>query len=89
MIPKPIHEIGLDDLQALLDNGVQESKTIEYKLELPGNADKEKARFLAFSLSALPGKITAERVARAIFRTIRKRRNEIIVPYFRPQVLYH
>jgi hypothetical protein len=52
MISKPIHEVGLDDLQALLDNGVRESKTIEYKLELPGNADSEKARFLA-SVSSL------------------------------------
>ncbi len=29
MILKPIHEVGPDDLQALVDNGVRESKTIE------------------------------------------------------------
>ncbi len=40
MVLKPIHEIGPDDLQALLDNNVRESKTIEYKLELPDNADR-------------------------------------------------
>ncbi len=52
MILKPIYEVGTDDLQALVDNGVRESKTIEYKLELPGNADSEKAKFLA-SVSSL------------------------------------
>lgn len=52
MIPKAIHEVGPDDLQALLDNNVRESKTIEYKLELPDNADRQKTRFLA-SVSSL------------------------------------
>jgi hypothetical protein len=52
MIPKPIHNIGPDDLQALMDEQVREGKTIEYKLELPGNADSQKARFLA-SVSSL------------------------------------
>ena len=47
MIPKPIDDILIADLQALVDDGVRENKTIEYKRELPGNADSDKVRFLA------------------------------------------
>ncbi len=47
MIPKHIRDIAPGDLQALVDNEVREGKTIEYKLELPGNADSQKAKFLA------------------------------------------
>ena len=47
MIPKLLDTIVAADLQALIDNEVRESKTIEYKRELPGNADSEKVPFLA------------------------------------------
>lgn len=47
MIPKHIRDIAPGDLQALVDDEVREGKTIEYKLELPGNADSQKAKFLA------------------------------------------
>ncbi len=47
MIPKHIRDIAPGDLQALVDNEVREGKTIEYKLELPGNADSQKTKFLA------------------------------------------
>lgn len=36
-----------EDLQALVDNSVLESKTIEYKQSLPSNSDKDKKEFLA------------------------------------------
>ena len=52
MIPKHIHDIAPGDLQSLVDDEVREGKTIEYKLELPGNADSQKAKFLA-SVSSL------------------------------------
>ncbi len=52
MIPKHIHDIAPGDLQALVDDDVREGKTIEYKLELPGNADSAKAKFRA-SVSSL------------------------------------
>lgn len=39
MIPKPVNEIGLDDLQALIDGEVAENKTLEYKREMPGGGD--------------------------------------------------
>lgn len=47
MIPKLLAEICSADLQALLDNGVPEGKTIEYKRDLPGNSDQDKREFLA------------------------------------------
>lgn len=47
MIPKRIDQITSDDIQSLIDNGVRESKTIEYKQELPGNTEKDKKEFLA------------------------------------------
>ena len=39
MIPKPINKIGLEDLRALIDGEVAESKTLEYKREMPGRGD--------------------------------------------------
>lgn len=46
MIPKPVHEIKLADLQGLL--GVaQESRTLEFKREIPGKAASELVPFLA------------------------------------------
>jgi predicted HTH transcriptional regulator len=47
MIPKTLNEVAEDDLTALIANGVAESRTIEYKLALPGNSDAEKKEFLA------------------------------------------
>ena len=47
MIPKPLDAIEHADLRALIDNGVRESKSIEYKRELLGNANSEKVPFLA------------------------------------------
>lgn len=46
MIPKPVHEIKLADLEALV--GVaRESKTLEFKLEMPGKAESELVPLLA------------------------------------------
>ncbi len=39
MIPKPVNEIGLDDLQALIDGEVAENKTLEYTREMPGGGN--------------------------------------------------
>jgi hypothetical protein len=47
MIPKPIGQIGTADLQALVADAVAESKTIEYKQEMPGGTREEKIKFLA------------------------------------------
>ena len=47
MIEKDISQITEADLQALIDDSVPESKTIEYKQALPGNSDSEKKEFLA------------------------------------------
>jgi hypothetical protein len=44
---KPIESIVESDLQGLVDNKVEEGKTIEYKASLPGNSDAEKKEFLA------------------------------------------
>jgi len=47
MIQKRIDAIVADDLQALVNNGVREGRTIDYKRELPGGSDGEKKEFLA------------------------------------------
>ncbi|MHA1285732.1 MAG: AlbA family DNA-binding domain-containing protein [Promethearchaeota archaeon] len=47
MINKKFDEIEESDLQYLIDNGVLESKTLEYKAKLPGFSDSEKKEFLA------------------------------------------
>ena len=47
MIHKPIDEITAADIQALIDDEVMESRTIEYKRDLPGGSDKDKFEFLA------------------------------------------
>lgn len=39
MINKPLQQITLADLQRLIDERVCESKTLEYKQDLPGNSD--------------------------------------------------
>jgi hypothetical protein len=43
---KPIDKIEASDLQALIDNEVAESKTIEYKEKLSDNSDGNKKEFL-------------------------------------------
>lgn len=47
MIEKNIDQINREDLQALIDNAVSESKTIEYKRSLSINRDSERKEFLA------------------------------------------
>ncbi|CAJ2376378.1 MAG: ATP-binding protein [Arenicellales bacterium IbO2] len=47
MIDKPIEKIEFSDLEKLLENSVAESRTIEYKRELPGVLDSDKKEFLA------------------------------------------
>lgn len=47
MINKKIEDITEVDLRALIDNKVLEGKTLEYKRDLPSNADASKKEFLA------------------------------------------
>ncbi len=47
MITKPIDQLTIEDIEALITNKVGESRYIEYKSELPGNTDSEKKEFLA------------------------------------------
>lgn len=47
MLNKKIEELKESDLQSLIDNKVLESKTIDYKKELPNNTDSAKKEFLA------------------------------------------
>ncbi len=47
MINRPLDQVVKADVDALVDNAVQESKTIEYKLTLPESADAGKREFLA------------------------------------------
>lgn len=47
MIPKPIDQITAADIQSLIDNGVSERRTLDYKQALPGNSDGERKEFLA------------------------------------------
>ncbi|WP_211471955.1 helix-turn-helix domain-containing protein [Collimonas humicola] len=47
MIPKPFDQISDADIQFLLDQKIAESKTLEYKRDLPDNSDKAKHSFLA------------------------------------------
>lgn len=44
---KKFSDIVLEDLQSLIDDKVAEGKSIEYKSQLPGRLDKDKAEFLA------------------------------------------
>lgn len=52
MINKPLKEITLADLQQLISEGVGESKTLEYKQELPANGDGGQVKILR-SISSL------------------------------------
>lgn len=47
LIYKKFEEVGIDDIHQLQMNSVQEGKTIEYKLSLPGGSDQERKEFLA------------------------------------------
>lgn len=52
MINKPLQEITQADLQRLIDEKINESKTLEYKQELPGNSDGGPVKILR-SISSL------------------------------------
>lgn len=47
MIRKRLDEITITDLQYLVENNVQERRTLEYKAALPDNSDSDKKEFLA------------------------------------------
>ena len=47
MIDRELAVISEVDIQLLIDNGVAESRTLEYKRELPGGADEAKREFLS------------------------------------------
>ena len=47
MIQKRIDKIEINDLLGLVENGVREGKSIEYKQQLPGGTDADKKEFLA------------------------------------------
>ncbi len=47
MIQKPFGRIEMADIVALVANGVQEGRTLEYKQALPANSDEDKREFLA------------------------------------------
>jgi hypothetical protein len=47
MIPKPFDQIGKADIDSLIDNAVEEERTIEYKQALPSKSDAERKEFLA------------------------------------------
>lgn len=47
MIPKPLDTITRADLEALVTNQVAERRTLEFKRELPGDAEKQRKDFLA------------------------------------------
>lgn len=51
MINKPFEEITKEDIESLISNEVAESKTLEYKEELPGSSDGDKKEFL-YDISA-------------------------------------
>ncbi len=47
MINKHLNQINDNDLENLIANSIPESKTIEYKRDLPGNSDNDRKEFLA------------------------------------------
>ena len=47
MIPRQFDEVSLTDLERLIANKVAEHRTLEFKRELPGHADKARKDFLA------------------------------------------
>jgi hypothetical protein len=46
MIPKPLEDVVLADIEALVANAVAESRTLEFKTQLPGPKDEQKREFL-------------------------------------------
>lgn len=46
MIQRRFDEITKADIEALVENGVREIRTLDYKAELPGGSDEEKREFL-------------------------------------------
>jgi len=53
MIQQQIDIISKSDINELIANSVNESKTLEYKQELPGNSDKD--RFERLRVGATTG----------------------------------
>lgn len=47
MIPKPLDKIDAADILALVANGEEERRTMDFKRELPGDADRSKDEFRA------------------------------------------
>jgi hypothetical protein len=47
MLVRPLEQIASEDIDALIGNQVRESRTLEYKRDLPGNSDADKREFLA------------------------------------------
>ena len=47
MIDKRLDDIAADDLRQLVDDRVQEGRSLEYKEHLPGRTDSERKEFLA------------------------------------------
>lgn len=45
--PKPIDNLAEPDLRRLVENGVAEGRTLDFKRELPGGSDAERKEFLA------------------------------------------
>ena len=46
MIPKPLENVALTDIEVLVANAVAESRTLEFKAQLPGPKDEHKREFL-------------------------------------------
>lgn len=51
MITKRLEEISLADLEALVEDRVRESTSLDYKQELPGGNNEEKKEFLRDMIS--------------------------------------
>ena len=47
MLSKPVKQITIADVQALITDAVPEGRTVDYKLALPGASDAEMKEFLA------------------------------------------
>ena len=46
MIPKRLEEILYSDIEGIVSSELRESKTVEYKRDLPGNSESQKKEFL-------------------------------------------
>src|SRR5688500_15124950 len=47
LLGKVVGSLAAGDIAALIENGVGESRTLEYKEQLPGGTDADKREFLA------------------------------------------